>query len=87
MPFLPWAWTSFPVEPENGIAGLPIRGLIGRIWATVFRRADPGLPDHSQESTSNPGSVLPRITPPDTRFPELCAKKGALLHTFSGIAR
>ena len=87
MPFLPWARTSFPVKPENGIAGLSIRGRIGRIWDTIFPEADPVFPDHSQESTSNPGPVRPRITPPDTHFPELCAKTGALLHTFSGIAR
>ena len=37
MPFLPWAWTSFPVELENGIAGLPIRGRIGLIWDAVCR--------------------------------------------------
>ena len=37
MPFFPWAWTRFPVEPENGIAGLPIRACIGRIWNTVCR--------------------------------------------------
>jgi len=36
MLFVPWAWTSFPVEPENGIVGLAIRGRIGRIWDTVF---------------------------------------------------
>jgi hypothetical protein len=39
MPFLPWAWTSFPVEPENGIAGLAIRGRIGRIRDTVCQLA------------------------------------------------
>jgi hypothetical protein len=35
---------------------------------------------------SNPGPLLPRITPPDTRFPEFCAKTGAVLHTFSGTS-
>ncbi len=36
MVFFPWAWTSFPVEPENGIPGSVIRGRIGRIWDTLF---------------------------------------------------
>jgi hypothetical protein len=90
MRFLPWVWTSFPVEPENGIAGLAIRGCIGRIRDMVF--PDGGFCFSRslagpQESTSNPGPLRPRITPPDTHFPELCAKTGALLHTFSGIAR
>jgi len=90
MPFLPWAWTSFPVEPENGIAGLPIRGSIGHIWDTVFPEGGSWYIRSlagPQESTSNPGPVRPRIAPPDTHFPELCAKTGALLHTFPGIAR
>ncbi len=90
MPFLPWAWTSFPVEPENGIAGLAIRGRIGRIRDTVFPEGRSWFarsPAGPQESTSNPGPLRPRITPPDTRFPGFCAKTGALLHTFSGIAR
>jgi len=55
-----------------------------------FRRVGPGYIRSlagPQESTSNPGPVRPRITPPDTHFPELCAKTGALLHTFSGIGR
>ncbi|HNX18496.1 MAG TPA: hypothetical protein PKM50_09260 [Methanoregula sp.] len=38
MPFVPSAWTSFLVEPENGIAGLAIRGCIGRIWDLVWRK-------------------------------------------------
>jgi hypothetical protein len=89
MPFLPWAWTLFPVEPGNRIAGLPIRGCIGRIWDTVFPEGRSRFARSltgPQESTSNPGPVLPRITPTDTSFPGFCAKTGALLHTFSGIA-
>jgi len=41
MPFVPWAWTPFPVEPENGIAVLTNGGHIGLVWDTVF--FGPGL--------------------------------------------
>ena len=66
MPFLPGAWTSFPMEPENGITGLPIRGRIRRIWDTVFPGGRSRLPDHSQDRRKvpliralfGPGSLL-----------------------------
>jgi hypothetical protein len=35
-PLFPWAWTSFPVETENGIPESEIRAQFRRIWDTVF---------------------------------------------------
>ena len=83
MPFVPWAWTSFPVEPENGIAGLAIRGRIGRIWDTVFFGALAGTARSMVKVTLKSGPFAAPDYPSGHPFSGiLCQNRCSFTHFF-----
>ena len=61
-----------------------LQGELGENYVGIVGEMRGGIPPHP---STVPGPLRARITPPDTFFPELRAKTGTVLHTFSKNAR